>query len=102
MSTEIWRQLLHGKSLGGSGVPNVDGRFDLRNLHIPEPHAVETVRTPLAEVTVLGGITSIEHATWHSIEFSSSQFGGTAIPGLPNPQLCIRSMSNGRFAFLAH
>jgi hypothetical protein len=102
MSTEIWNRLLYGKPLSERDVPTVDGRFDLRNLHVPEPHAVETVRTPLADVTVLGGITSIEHATWHSIEFSSSQFGGTAIPGLPNPQLCIRSMSNGRFACLAH
>ena len=76
MSIEIWRQLLAGRSLSSLGVPNVDGRFDLRNLHVPEPHAVETVRTPLADVTVLGGITSIENATWQSIDFFSSQLPG--------------------------
>ena len=76
MSIEIWRQLLHGMSLADSGVPNFEGRFDLRNLHVPEPHAVETVRTSFADVTVLGGITSIEHATWQSIDFSSSQLPG--------------------------
>jgi uncharacterized protein YjbI with pentapeptide repeats len=76
MSIEIWRQLLHGKSLSDSSVPSVDGRVNLRNLHVPEPHALETVRTPVADVTVLGGITSIENATWHSIDFSSSQLPG--------------------------
>jgi uncharacterized protein YjbI with pentapeptide repeats len=76
MSTEIWNQLVHGKPLGDAGVPRVDGRFDLRNLRVPDPHAVETVRTALADVTVLGGITSIEGAAWHSIDFSSSQLPG--------------------------
>jgi uncharacterized protein YjbI with pentapeptide repeats len=76
MSNEIWSQLVHGKPLSEPGVSKVDGRLDLRNLHVPEPHAVETVRTPLADVTVLGGITSVENATWQSIDFSSSQLPG--------------------------
>jgi uncharacterized protein YjbI with pentapeptide repeats len=76
MSTEIWKQLLHGNALSDAGVPKVDGRFDLRNLHVPEPYAVETVRTPLADVTILGGTTSIKKATWQSIDFSSSHLPG--------------------------
>jgi uncharacterized protein YjbI with pentapeptide repeats len=76
MSAEIWNELIHGKPLSRPGVPKVDGRVDLRNLHVSEPHALETVRTPLADVTVLGGFTSVENATWHSIDFSSSQLPG--------------------------
>jgi hypothetical protein len=34
------------------------------------------MRTPLADVTVLGGITSIEGASWQSIDLSSSQLPG--------------------------
>src|SRR5260370_16302671 len=76
MSSEIWEQLIHGKPLRDAGVPKIDGRLDLRNLHVAEPHAVKTVRTPLADVTVLGGITSIEGASWQSIDFSASQLPG--------------------------
>jgi uncharacterized protein YjbI with pentapeptide repeats len=76
MSAEIWNQLVHGKPLSDAGVPKVGDRFDLRNLHVPEPHAVDTIRIPLADVTVLGGTTSIEKATWQSIDFSSSQLPG--------------------------
>jgi uncharacterized protein YjbI with pentapeptide repeats len=76
MSTEIWRQLIHGKPLSDAGVPKVGGRLDLRDMHVPEPHALKTVRTPLADVTVLGGITSIEGASWQSIDFSCSQLPG--------------------------
>jgi uncharacterized protein YjbI with pentapeptide repeats len=76
MSTEIWNELIHGKPLSERGVPKVGDRFDLRNLRVPEPYAVETVRTELADVTVLGGITSIEGAAWQSIDFSSSQLPG--------------------------
>jgi hypothetical protein len=63
MSTEIWGRLVRGRPLSDAGVARIDGRLDLRNLHVAEPHAVKTVRTPLADVTVLGGITSIEGAT---------------------------------------
>src|SRR5260370_20273639 len=76
MSTESWDQLIHGKPPMGPGIPKIDGRIDLRNLHLAEPHAVKTVRTPLADVTVLGGIASIEGANWQSIDFSSSQLSG--------------------------
>jgi hypothetical protein len=60
MSSEVWNQLIHGKPLGDLDVAKVNGRFDLRNLRIPEPYDVETIRTPIANVTVLGGLTSIE------------------------------------------
>jgi uncharacterized protein YjbI with pentapeptide repeats len=76
MSIKIWERLIHGKLLGEADVPKVGGRFDLRNLHVADPHAVKTVRTPIAEVTVLGGITSIEGAGWQSIDFSYSQMPG--------------------------
>jgi uncharacterized protein YjbI with pentapeptide repeats len=76
MKTEIWEQLIHGKSLSDAGVPKIDGRFDLRNLDVPEPYAAETVRTPLADVTVLGGLTSIQSASWRSLDFSSSNLPG--------------------------
>jgi uncharacterized protein YjbI with pentapeptide repeats len=76
MSTEIWDQLIHGKSPREAGIPKIDGRLDLRNLHVVEPHAVKTVRTPLADVTVLRGITSIEGANWQSIDLSSSHLPG--------------------------
>lgn len=73
MSTEIWDALIHGRPFGDAGVQRVAGRLDLRNLHVAEPYAVKTTRTPLADVTVLGGVTSIERANWKSIDFSSSQ-----------------------------
>jgi uncharacterized protein YjbI with pentapeptide repeats len=76
MSTDVWEQLIHGKPLGEAGVPKIDGRFNLRNLHVPEPYAKKTVRTPFADVTVLGGTTSIEGANWQSIDFSHSQLPG--------------------------
>jgi uncharacterized protein YjbI with pentapeptide repeats len=76
MSTEIWDQLIHGKPPRGPGIPKIDGRIDLRNLHISEPYAVKTMKIPLADVTVLGGITSIESVSWQSIDFSSSQLPG--------------------------
>ena len=76
MSTEVWQQLVHGRPLDDVGVPMIDGRLNLRNLHVPEPHAVKTVRMPLADVTVLGGITSIEGVSWQSIDFSGSELPG--------------------------
>jgi uncharacterized protein YjbI with pentapeptide repeats len=76
MSTEIWNQLVHGRSLSDAGLAKIDGRVDLRNLQIAEPRAINTVRTPLADVTVLGGITSINGVLWQSIDFSSSDMPG--------------------------
>jgi uncharacterized protein YjbI with pentapeptide repeats len=76
MSTDIWRQLVHGKPLYAVGVPMTDGRLDLRNLHVPEPRAVETLRMPRMDVTVLDGITSIKGVSWQSIDFSGSQLPG--------------------------
>jgi uncharacterized protein YjbI with pentapeptide repeats len=76
MSTEIWSELIRGRPLSELGVSRVAGRFDLRNLRVPEPQAVETVRTPLADVTVLGGITRIKNTIWQSIDFSSSDLPG--------------------------
>jgi uncharacterized protein YjbI with pentapeptide repeats len=76
MSTEIWDQLIHGNPLSDTGIPTIDGRLDLRNLYVAEPRAIKTMRTPLADVTVLGGITSIESASWKSIDFSSSRLPG--------------------------
>jgi uncharacterized protein YjbI with pentapeptide repeats len=76
MSTEVWQQLVHGKPLSEAGVPTIDGRFDLRHLHVPEPYSVTTERMPLADATVLGGLTSIKGASWQSIDFSSSQMPG--------------------------
>jgi len=43
MSTDIWQQLVQGKPLDTIGIPTIDGRLDLRNLHV-EPYAVETLR----------------------------------------------------------
>jgi uncharacterized protein YjbI with pentapeptide repeats len=76
MSTEIWDALVHGRPLGDAGVPKIDGRLDLRNLHIAEPFAVETTRTRLADVTVMGGLTEIKGASWQSIDFSDSLLPG--------------------------
>src|ERR1700722_16817015 len=72
MSNEIWDALVHGRPLGGAGVRKIDGRLDLRNLRVAEPFAVETTRTQLADVTALGGITSLRSVSWHSIDFSGS------------------------------
>jgi uncharacterized protein YjbI with pentapeptide repeats len=77
MSNEIWDALVHGRPLGGAGVPKIDGRLDLRDLRVAEPFAVETTRTQLADVTALGGITSVRSVSWHSIDFS-----GSLLPGL--------------------
>ncbi len=76
MSTEIWNALVHGRPLGDAGVPKIDGRLDLRNLRIAEPIAVETTRTPLADVMVMGGLTEIRGARWQSIDFSDSLLPG--------------------------
>jgi uncharacterized protein YjbI with pentapeptide repeats len=77
MSNEIWDALVHRRPLGDAGVPKIAGRLDLRNLRVAEPFAVETTRTQLADVTVLGGITSVRGVSWHSIDFS-----GSLLPGL--------------------
>jgi uncharacterized protein YjbI with pentapeptide repeats len=76
MSTDLWRQLIQGKPFDAVGNPTIDGRLDLRNLHIPAPRAVETLRMPRLDVTVLDGITSIEGVSWQSIDFSGSQLPG--------------------------
>jgi uncharacterized protein YjbI with pentapeptide repeats len=76
MNANLWQELIHGKSLRDAGIPKIDGRYDLRRLHVPEPHATKTMRTPLADVSVLGGVTSIQSASWESIDFSSSQLPG--------------------------
>jgi uncharacterized protein YjbI with pentapeptide repeats len=76
MSDEIWQRLVHEKSLGNESAPTIDGRLDLRNLHVPEPHAVETLRMPRIDVTVLSGITSIKGVSWQSIDFTGSQLPG--------------------------
>src|SRR5258707_13148425 len=76
MSDNVWEKLIRGMPLSDAGVPKIDGRFDLRNLHVQEPYATDRVRTSIADVTVLGGITSIEGANWHSIDFSSSHLPG--------------------------
>ncbi len=76
MSTDIWQRLIRGQPLGDTGAAKIDGRFDSRNLHIAEPYGLETIRTPLADVTVLGGITSVKGASWESVDFSSSRLPG--------------------------
>ena len=76
MSTEIWDALVHGRPVGDAGAPKIDGRLDLRNLRIAEPFAVETTRTRLADVTVMGGLTEIRGASWQSIDFSDSMLPG--------------------------
>ncbi len=76
MSTEIWEQLVHGKPLDQAGIRKIDGRLDLRNLRVPEPHAGNTIRMPGFEVTVLGNVSSIEGARWQSIDLSASLLSG--------------------------
>jgi uncharacterized protein YjbI with pentapeptide repeats len=76
MNTEIWERLIHGGLLDRAEVPKIDGRIDVRNLHVAEPHAIKKMRTNIADVTFLGGVTSIEDAIWRSIDFSSSQLPG--------------------------
>ena len=76
MSTDIWQKVIHGRPFDAVGIPTIDGRLDLRNLHVPEPHAVERLRMPRMDVTVLGGITSIKGVSWQSIDFSGSQLPG--------------------------
>jgi fluoroquinolone resistance protein len=76
MSIDIWQQLVRGKLFDAAGIPAIHGRLDLRNLHVAEPRAVETLRMPRMDVTVLDGITSIEGVTWQSIDFTDSQLPG--------------------------
>lgn len=76
MSIEIWQQLVRGKPFDAADIATIDGRLDLRNLHIAEPRAVETLRMPRMDVTVLDGITSIECVSWQSIDFTGSQLPG--------------------------
>ena len=58
------------------------------DLHVPAPRALETVRTPLADVTVLGGFISIENATWHSIDFTVAAQDGADQREVPGAARC--------------
>jgi uncharacterized protein YjbI with pentapeptide repeats len=71
--TEAWKRLIRGKPLHGLNLPIKNGRVDLRSLHLPEPYEAQKVRTTVADVVTLGGITTIRGGEWKSIDFSSSQ-----------------------------
>jgi uncharacterized protein YjbI with pentapeptide repeats len=76
MQTEIWQRLIQGKGLEGLGLGLIDGRVDLRGLAIPEPQPVQTVRTPIADMTKVVGITNIKGVEWKRLHFSSAQLTG--------------------------
>ena len=73
---EVWKRLAQGKPLDGLGLGVRDGRLDLSGLLAPEPTIVRTVRTPLADVSALDGITVLNHIKWESLDFSSSRLNG--------------------------
>lgn len=76
MTAEIWKQLTQGRRLDGIGASKIGKRYDLRNLHVAEPYPIKKMRTNIADVTFLRGITSIEDAIWRSIDFSFSRLPG--------------------------
>jgi uncharacterized protein YjbI with pentapeptide repeats len=73
---EVWERLVQGKPLGGLGLGMKDGRLDLSGLLAPEPALVKTVRTPLADVSALDGITVLDQIKWESLDFSGSRLNG--------------------------
>lgn len=73
---EVWKRLIKGKVLDGLGLGVKDGRLDLSGLLAPEPAIAKTVRTPLAEVSVLDGITVLNQITWESLDFSGAELNG--------------------------
>jgi len=76
VNSDIWQQLVHGKRLDRARLPKINGRIDVRNLHLAEPHPIKVEQTPRFNVVHLGGITDIRGAKWQSIDFSSSQLAG--------------------------
>jgi uncharacterized protein YjbI with pentapeptide repeats len=75
MST-AWEQLIRGRPLDDLGIAKIDGRLDLRNIHVADPYPVKKMASPVGEVTFLGGITDLKNARWLSIDFSGSQLSG--------------------------
>ena len=76
MQAEIWKRLIQGQGLEGLGLRTIDGRFDLRGLKIPETRRVQTVHTPIANMTKVVGITRIKGVEWKRLHFSSAQLSG--------------------------
>ncbi|SEC59012.1 Uncharacterized protein YjbI, contains pentapeptide repeats [Rhizobiales bacterium GAS188] len=76
MNTEAWIKLIHGHPLAGGEPRTPEGRLDMRRLHLDDPRTVKTIRTDIAQINVLAGITEIRGAIWQSIDFSSSRLPG--------------------------
>jgi len=75
-NAEVWKRLILGNLLDDFGLGTRDGRLDLSGLLAPEPATVKTVRTPLADVSELSGITVLNQITWESLDFSGSHLNG--------------------------
>lgn len=73
---EVWKRLIQGKPLDGLGLGVKNGRLDLSGLLAPEPGIVKTVRTSLADVSTLDGITVLNQIEWESLDFSGSRLNG--------------------------
>lgn len=50
--------LTSGARSDTADVAEKDGRLDLRNLHLQEPHPMETVQNPIATLSLFTGITT--------------------------------------------
>lgn len=73
---EVWKRLIQGKLLNGIGLGVKNGRLDVSGLLAPEPAIVKTVRTSLADVSTLDGITVLNQTKWDSLDFSGSRLNG--------------------------
>jgi hypothetical protein len=81
MNLEIWHQLVQGKPLQSLNALQLNGRIDLRGLHIADPHVTKKIKTKIADVEILGGLTTIRKSNWRAIDFSSSQLSGLRLFG---------------------
>ena len=72
MKQELWARLIKRKSLRDVAADTINGRVDLRSVHVPDPYVRNTVKTKIADIELLGGLAEIKGATWEGIDFSGS------------------------------
>src|SRR5262249_12824946 len=70
---ELWRRLARGQALRDLGLPQREGRIDLRGLVAPEVTSGRQVRIGGLEAEIIHGITEINKATWDGIDFSGAR-----------------------------
>lgn len=65
--------MLHGRSLDSLGLPQVEGRIDLRGLNAPDPTVSGTSAFADYEIADLSGLTEINGIEWKDLDFTGSR-----------------------------